>query len=210
MAKLLHANDLVKLCNIDEALLKAELERYSHNSSEVRVALVPDYQTYRWHHSREEFVANKLFGKSPSVKGAIVDGEEGNRVFCVWTRTFGNTVAENILYILRLVIENERPLSEYECESGSNQLSLKLSSELVILATMAVLSAARQEAAAWAMQKVVLWNPTPLAVLAAQELEPTAKTSDREIESIPSLRWYGSKEESESVKWVANERFGWC
>lgn len=210
MAKLLHANELAKLCNIDEALLKVELERYSPNSSKVRVALVPDYQTYRWHHSREEFVANKLLGKSPSVKGAIVDGEEGNRVFCIWTRIFGDTEAENILYILRLVIENQRPLSEYECESGSNPVSLKLSSKPMILAAMAVLSAAQQEAAAWAMQKVVLWNPTPLAVLAAQELEPTAEISNREIESIPSLRWYGSKEESESVEWVANERFGWC
>jgi hypothetical protein len=207
--KPLQANDLAKVCDIDAMLLRTKLE-HSSKSSEVRVALAPDVQTYQWHHAREEFVATELLGKFPLVKGAIVTDEVHNRVFCVWARSFGNTEAENVLYILRLAIENERFWSEYRPESEGDSVSLEHSSEYILLATVAVLAAAQREAAIWNMKNVVLWHPTPLAVLAAQTLAPAAKVTDREMESIPSLRWYGGKEDSESVEWVANEKYGWC
>lgn len=206
----LQASDLAELCHIDEMLLKRKLGQYSSKSSKVRVAVTPDVQTYQWHHAREEFLATELLGKPPLVKGAMVTGEGNNRVFCVWTRSFGAAEADNVLHILRLVIEDEKGLGEYQPESEGDILSLKHSSKHLILATAAVLAAAQREAAIWNMKNVVLWQPPPLAVLAAQRLAPAAKVTNRENLSIPSLRWYGGKEESESVEWVANERYAWC
>ena len=71
---------------------------------------MPDAETLSWHHAREEFVANELYGKSPEVKGAIVGTEEGKRVWCVWMRTWYNSDPQkskgNSLNILRLVVED--------------------------------------------------------------------------------------------------------
>lgn len=81
----------------------------------------------------------------------------------------------------------------------------------LVLATASILNMARQEATKWNMQSVRMWNPSPLTLLAAQELEPSAKLIAREEESIASLRWYkDTLKAGDDVEWIANEKIGWC
>lgn len=80
-----------------------------------------------------------------------------------------------MLYILRLAIESERSQSEHESKCEADMISRENSSKNIILTAAVVRSAVQQEAAAWNMQNIVLWNPTPLVVSAAQELAPMAQ-----------------------------------
>lgn len=208
----LYADDLAELCDVDETLLKLSMEKCSSHSSKTQVALIPDLQSHVWQHAREEFISKELLDRLPVAKGAIVRTEQGKRVWCIWTRKFGDTETANILYILRMVIEGEISSNNDDAVAHVGQLAIqnKLRRELV-LATTSILNMARQEATKWKMQSVQMWNPSPLTLLAAQELEPSAKLIDREEESIASLRWYNDTlKVGDDVEWVANEKFSWC
>ena len=200
-SKPLLAEDLHVLCNIDEAQLRAKMKRTSSANSGVRVAFIPDVQTLQWHHAREEFISAELLNRNPAIKGAIAEGQ-GERIWCVWTRSFGNTESENVLHVLRLVIESK-------IEQNDSIASQEGSYDSHILATASVLSAAKREAANWNLQNVEIWNPTPITVLAARKLDPSSVIIDRDVASIPSLKWYGLNP-STVVEWALNEKYGWC
>lgn len=119
----LHAEDLAELCKADELALKAKLESPIADPSRVRVALIPDANTIQWHHAREEFLAQKLLGRWPDIKGAIAERSAGERVWGIWTRTFSSE--ENTLNILRLVIEDEG----VSCETSDEVAAVDASSE---------------------------------------------------------------------------------
>ena len=108
-AKLLEDADLPALCKLDQKYLHESLQEVS--DGRPHVALVPDQDVMDWHHKREDFMTSKLFGKSPTIKGAIV-GKDGERVWAIWTRCFYGALDDaksgNTFYILRLVIENEQ------------------------------------------------------------------------------------------------------
>lgn len=175
------------------------------------MTFIPDLQTYQWHHAREEFVAEELLGRVPGVKGAIVGTESGKRVWCVWTRTFGDNEEGNVLHILRMVIEGETesrsPCNAFDCRLAD----LNGSSKEQVLAAASILYKAQHEAAEWKMQQVWLWNPTQWTVLAVRELHRSAQIIDRDKESITSLRWHGVEPKAGiDVKWVINEKYSWC
>lgn len=205
----LYADDLAELCDVDETLLKSSMENRSSNSSKTQVAFIPDLQTHQWQHAREEFASKELLDKLPDTKGAIATTGQGKRVWCTWTRMFGDTEAANILYILRMVIEDE--INSKNDDAVDQAAIQNKSKRELVLATASILNMARQEATKWKMQSVRMWNPSPLTLLAAQELEPSAKLIDREEESIASLRWYkDTLKAGDEVEWIANEKFGWC
>ena len=165
----------------------------------------------QWHSAREDFAAKELFNKRPKVKGAIVQVEEGIRVWCIWTRTFGNERHGNTLHILRLVIEGEEDFERHWLGEESSTPSLGSSNKQRVFAAASVLQAARQEAATWTMTDVQIWNPTPLAVLAAKHLDSSVSVLHRDDESIASLRWHGSKlDPGVEINWIGNEKYGWC
>lgn len=195
--------------------------------------MLPDVATMRWHHAREDFVANELFAKTPEIKGAIVGHTAGQRAWCVWTRRWANRKGsqhpENILYILRLVIDSKTP--EYALENDPSVHTSSSTSEHSpeVLQVAALLMHARKEAAEWHTNSVQLWNPSPLIVRAANlclelDAEAIGKTParlemvDRESDNIASLRWYGCSNTGtppdtstwRDVEWVVNEKFGWC
>ena len=208
----LYADDLAELCDVDETLLKSSMEKRSSHSSKTQVAFIPDLQTLLWQHAREEFASKELLARLPDTKGAIATTRQGKRVWCTWTRVFGDTEAANILYILRMVIEGEISSNNDDpiAHIGQTAIQNKSRRELV-LATASILNMARQEASKWKMQSVRMWNPSPLTLLAAQELEPSAQLIDREEESIASLRWYkDTLKAGDDVEWIANEKFSWC
>jgi hypothetical protein len=190
----LYAEDLEGLCAIDQKLLRSSLASRPRGSK-IAVALVPDIDTIRWHHAREEFVGEELFGKIPKVKGAIVGSEKGKRIWCYWTRMYYNAreAKGNTLHILRLVIEDEQQTD-------------------VADAIAALMSLARKEAEEWKMAEVEAWNPSKATVAAARKLYPAAEVIDRDRESIASLRWYPEHEGgvADAIDWVGNEKYGWC
>lgn len=149
----LYAKDLVELCQADEIALRAMLEK-SRAGGSISVALLPDVDTIQLHHAREEFVAKELFGKWPDVKGAMIQGPVGTRVWCIWTRTF---CREGItLNILRLVIENE----VLGCETSDQAAALVQSDETAkrqVLAVTSVIRSACDEAAKWKLDDIQLW-----------------------------------------------------
>lgn len=212
VAEALYADDLAELCDVDETLLKSSMEKRSSHSSKTQIAFIPDLQSHMWQHAREEFASKELLGRLPDLKGAIVTTGQGKRVWCIWTRIFGDTEAENILYILRMVNERENGSSNDDAIAHIEQMATQNSfSRELVLATASILNVARHEATKWNMQSVRMWNPSPLSMLAAQELEPSVQLIDREEESIASLRWYNDTlKVGDDVEWVANEKFGWC
>jgi len=83
--------------------------------------LVSDVDHMLWHHKKAEFTADKLFGETPPVKGAIA-GVPGNRIQVIWThRYYGNpenASSGNTLYILRLVLENQASANIFSPEGA--------------------------------------------------------------------------------------------
>ncbi|KAF2204862.1 hypothetical protein GQ43DRAFT_437555 [Delitschia confertaspora ATCC 74209] len=212
-ARPLFAEDLEELCQIDEALVRKTLE-IRPADSKTAVALIPDIETIRWFHAREEFVANELHNKKPKVKGAIVGSEKGKRIWALWTRMFYNENPKesknNILHILRIVIEDEGS-SSWE-GVGTDHVNGSAGNGKHDAAIAALLQVAQQEAQEWNMEEVEAWNPTSATVSATQKLDPNAIVVNRDMESIASLKWFPNHEGSvaESIDWIGNEKYGWC
>ncbi|CAI6246490.1 unnamed protein product [Periconia digitata] len=207
IARPLHAKDVAELCAIDQAMLRETLEARPQ-ASNIAVALVPDVETMQWHHSREEFVAGELYGREPDVKGAIVGNKKGERAWMYWTRVWTNTNPHerqgNTLHILRLVFENHVQAGKENVDAGSRHLDENM--------VVALMLAAQEEAQRWTMEQVEMWNPSEVALAAAQKLHSTAKLVQRDRESIASLKWYPEHAGpvASSIDWVCNERYAWC
>lgn len=179
-----------------------------HNKT--RVALIPDLKTMQWHHAREEFAGREMLGREPEIKGAYTGCEGSSQVWCIWTRTFGSTEAGNTLNILRIFVEGEENSVRDGSKTGGQLVDLKSTDQARLQGAAAVLRAAQVEAARWDMKDVQIWNPSPLVVLAARQIEPSTELIYREDESIASLRWHGEPEDRTTVEWVSNEKYGWC
>lgn len=164
----------------------------------------------RWHHAREEFVAQEVLDRHPKIKGVYARTQDGKRVWCIWTHMFGETEADNTLYLLRIAIEGEDvhgAAPGNEANGGSSDTHVP--NEDRLLGVVACLRAAQQDAAKWNMKSIKAWNPSGTVVAAARRLEPSAKITDREEESITSLLWYGPENGLGDIEWIGNEKFGW-
>jgi hypothetical protein len=207
-ARPLYSADLAELCALDEKLLRSSLQETMKQSSKVMVGLIPDVETIKWHHAREEFVGFEFTKRMPEVKGAMVGEEIGKRVWCYWTRMFYNSDPksrhDNTLHILRLVVESEGTI-DWEVNPPSAEQMKILEPSIA-----ALFAAAQEEADKWNMQDVWLWNPNSVTVKAAQSLDTSTEVIHRDDESICSLRWYGDEKELNNVVWVENEKYGWC
>jgi len=202
--RLLGASDLETLCADDERLMRQSMEANCAAAETPLVALIPNIETIRWHHARENFVGEKLHGASPTIKGAMVETEAGKRMWCYWTRMWynedPNQRKENTLHILRLVVE-DKGIVEWERSDFSEQRSYRLG-------IAALLAAATEQAKEWGMEAVEIWNPNATTVEAAKMVHNASQLEERDEESICSLRWHGM--EDERVVWLGNEKFGWC
>jgi hypothetical protein len=195
-AKPLADADLPALCAFDEKAIHNQLTNAT--DGRIHVALIPDHDTIVWHHMREKFMTGKLFGRSPSIKGAIA-GPEGSRLWVTWTRMYSEPLdkenADNNLHILRLVIENDSA-----AEKAANAEKLR-----------SILELAQREAKEWQSAHVELWNPTPYVKSLVQSIGVEHTEVEREHESIASLRWYGPGSGGvDNIEWVGNEKYGWC
>lgn len=208
-ARPLRAADLDELCSLDEQSLRADMAKdIPHNKT--RVALIPDLKTIQWHHAREEFAGREMLGREPDVKGAYTDCEGTSQIWCIWTRTFGSTEAGNTLNILRIFVQGDETTVRYDPKTAAELSDSKRADQAKLRGAAAVLHAAMVEAAKWDMKDIQIWNPSPLIILAARQIEPSTELIPRDYESIASLRWHGVPEERTKVEWVSNEKFGWC
>jgi len=173
----------------------------------VAVVLLPDHATMVWHHAREAFVANELYGKAkapPVVKGAISTIEKLKvDVWAIWSRVFYNPDItqrkDNTLHILRLVLPDHG--------GADGQAS---DTEAEVRAIASVLRVAQKEADEWNMESVNIWNPDERTIKAARLLSADAQIVHREKDSIASLKWYGPVEDEASLTWVDIEKYTWC
>ena len=196
------SEDLGQLCEEDEDMVRKELNNVSSNGK-MRMMLVPDLGHMLWHHKKEEFVGDKLFGKQPAMKGATI-GQPGNRMWAIWTHRFygppESASSENTLYILRLVIENQDTATSDAEQVDSQTEQMR-----------AILQTAQAEAAEWSLHHVMMWGPTPLVLNLVDRTGIQHRRIEREYEGIASLLWYGEGSgEEDSLEWLGNEKYGWC
>ncbi|KAL8705052.1 MAG: hypothetical protein Q9201_001822 [Fulgogasparrea decipioides] len=209
-ASMLAAVDLEELCRVDEAMLRSDMATSTPPDSCIRVSLLPDVATMQWHHAREDFLAQELLGRRPLCKGALARIADGKRAWCIWTRKFGANRDDNVLNILRLVVEGETNVVRQTVAATGNG-DLNTSDQATVAAIAAILRAALFEASGWEMASVQLWNPSPLSVMAAKIVDPSAKVVDRYHESLASLRWHGPTPlEGTEIDWICNEKYAWC
>ncbi|KAL8886106.1 MAG: hypothetical protein Q9192_006538 [Flavoplaca navasiana] len=95
--------------------------------------------------------------------------------------------ANNVLYILRLVVEGDdsanRPLSrENTCFQGTKQ-------ERQVESLIAVLQYAQAEAAEWQLNHVKLWEPTPWVQDVIGKSNISHRIVEREEDSVASCLW---------------------
>jgi hypothetical protein len=193
--KLLAYPDLPQLCALDEQKIRKDLAA-SSKDGKIHVALIPSYDQMQWHHKREDFVTQKLFSKSPTIKGCL-SGPPGSRIWAIWTRAYYGPLSDpnsgNTFHILRLVLEDESN-TEQNVES-----------------TKDILEAARAEAKEWSLEEVDLWNPSQVVKELVRKTGLEHEVIERKEESIASLMWYGEGGgTADDIRWCANEKFGWC
>lgn len=198
--KVLGYHDLAVLCNLDEQALRTTMEHRAKllptNGKKACAALMPDLDQFLWHMMREDFMTKHIFGKTPTIRGALF-GEPGKRIWAVWTRGYYGGLEKkegNTFHILRVVVEDEDNSTEEYVAEGFRE----------------IIQLARQEARQWLSFDIQMWNPSPALKSAAAKSGLEYELIDREKESIASLMWYGEGESTETVDWVANEKFGWC
>lgn len=211
-ARILLAGDLERLCGEDETMIRKTMTRASI-SGKSRMVLTPDLDHMNWHHAKEEFACEKLFGKKPHIKGAIA-GEAGSRIWAIWThRYYGDptfTASGNTLYILRLVVEKEMVASNDKAEGRGISYDME-QYEKQVDHLRAVIETAQGEAAEWKLSSVHLWDPSSLVQEWIEKSSVRHCKVDREDESIASLLWYGNGSGREDMlEWVANEKYAWC
>lgn len=208
-AQLLHASDLAELCDVDLKSVRKKLTNAATSGNTI-ASIIPDVETFAWHHAREEFVANELYGKSPTVKGAIVGTEVGKRVWVLWMRTWYNSdpqiTKDNTMNILRLVVEDPAYTNS---TAASDEGVEKAKGTYVTAAIASLLAAAQADASEWHMGSVDIWNPSSATLAAAQQLDSAAQVVHREKDSVASLRWYGEGS-VDDVQWLDNEKYAWC
>ncbi|KAI0401278.1 hypothetical protein F4802DRAFT_619071 [Xylaria palmicola] len=190
--------NLAQLCRKDESLLRADLTRHARETGRTAFAFAPDRDVFRWHWGREDFIASHVFPGRPAseLRGVA-------RMWAIWTRNYGADAAsspdKNTLYILRLVIDDGGGGGG----GGATPAALRR-------AFGAIMDSALEAARASHCGTVHLWNPDSVVKNLIAECGLAHRFVDRDLDSIPSMMWYGPNEDNEPVDWIANEKYCWC
>jgi hypothetical protein len=212
LAKEVREDQMAALCKRDETLLKKAMST-STTDSRPRVSIIPDLNHMLWHIAKEDFATKFLFGKVPSAKGAIA-GNPGNQIWAIWThRYYDHPDGENpsnVLYFLRLVAENDQTCNHFLTDE--EQESQIYREQLESLS--AILQAAQYQASEWKLEKIKVWEPSPLLQDLIARCGVEHERVDREKSSIASGLWYndlGQPSDIESApNWINNEHYAWC
>lgn len=195
LAKEILADEIAELCKRDEVMLRGAMATPMERIK-TRMTIIPDFDHMFWHIRKEDFACDYNFGKKPRVKGAIA-GPLGSQIWAIWAHRYYGPPnipnSHNVLYILRLVVENE------EKHHGQTDY-LK-----------AILQSAQAEAAEWKLDYVKLWEPTPLVHDMIRQSDIEHLVVEREEDSIASGLWYDENGNiGEAPLWINNEHYAWC
>ncbi|KAM7214207.1 hypothetical protein V8F06_010396 [Rhypophila decipiens] len=195
LAKPIGYHELAELCNADEARLREEIKEavVVSGGKKSAAAILPSLEQLLWHMMREDYMTKHIFGRTPSVRGAVYGEEKGKRMWAIWSRGYYGgleTIKGNTFHILRFVVEDNHA-EQSELVDGFRS----------------IIQLARSEAAEWRSEDIQMWNPGPLARGLIETSGVQHRIVEREEDSIPSLMWYG---EGQLDEWVANEKYAWC
>jgi hypothetical protein len=165
-----------------------------------------------WHIRKEDFATEHLFRKTPRAKGAVA-GPPGSQAWAIWTHRYYSDptreLADNVLYILRLVVEGDPSANKPLSSAGEGQPEEFLSARHV-QHLEAVIRAAQAEAAKWRLDQVQLWGPSPLVRRALAQADLVHTVVKREEECIASGLWYdGNGKVGPAPEWINNEYYAW-
>ncbi|KAF2801183.1 hypothetical protein K505DRAFT_262475, partial [Melanomma pulvis-pyrius CBS 109.77] len=211
LVKELLASDLEALCNRDEVLIRKTMATPAKDTN-LRVTIIPDLDHMGWHLAKEDFACDHLFGKIAQAKGAIA-GSPGSQVWAIWTHRYychpHSGSSNNVLYILRLVIEVDETATRLPTYRQKKPTGEKYDEQLGLLRV--VLQAAQSEATEWKLDVVKLWNPTPLVQEMLTKTGLEYVRMEREEDSIASGLWYDEMGGVRGVAplWVNNEHYAW-
>ncbi|TGJ85411.1 hypothetical protein E0Z10_g3379 [Xylaria hypoxylon] len=196
-----NTSNLAQLCAEDEAQIRAELVQHARETHRTAFAFAPEYDASEV----RGMIATVTNPTNGAAEPDATKAEEKTRMWAVWTRNYGadaaSNPAQNTLYILRLVIDNTGT-------APSDAKALQLAFD-------AVLHSALDAARTWHCGAVHLWNPTPAVRALIAGSGVAHRFVDREVDSIPSMMWYGpdgakNEKEEDAVDWIANEKYCWC
>jgi len=183
--RFLTKDEIPPLCERDALAVAQRLEMQPEDGL-THFALEPSFAQCSWHFAREEFNAKVLAGRPIERRGAITASGDA---WVYWDHDFKRSK----LRIQRVVALGPDPVMDVR--------------ELV--------TAALEEAQAWGLQRVMLWNPSDDVTLglkaAGNKLEGKVKLvfDERWERAIPSLRWRKGMNVGEVV-WQENEYYAWC
>lgn len=215
MAQLVPESELEALCLQDEGMVRKGMATPS--TARKRVVILPDLDHMLWHIRKEDFATDHIFGKRSQAKGAIA-GSPGKRVWAVWVHRYyqhpdhpdeAEEGDENVLYILRLVVEGDDTANR----PHEDQLAVPTEAYAEQAAALkAVLQAAQAEAAAWRLDEVDLWEPSPLVRSLLGESGLDFAWVERQEASIACAQWVSEEGDAvgEAPTWVNNEHYAWC
>ncbi|KAK8022194.1 hypothetical protein PG993_012961 [Apiospora rasikravindrae] len=215
-AQLIPESELRKLCHRDETTIRKAMVTPGPDTVQKRVVILPDLEHMLWHIRKEDFATEHIFGKKAEAKGAIA-GSPGKQVWALWVRRYYKHPdhpceedGENVLYIVRLVVEGDNTANKpYE---GLLSLALAGAYTEQAAAFHAVLQAAQAEAAEWRLDQVHLWEPSPLVRCLLGQNNLDATWVERHETSVASALWFTDDGNAvdEAPLWVNNEYYAWC
>ncbi|KAG5966239.1 hypothetical protein E4U58_002568 [Claviceps cyperi] len=191
-------DNLPKITQLDEQTLRQKLSRPPQPPHTIRIALLPDLPTYEWHFARAAFQARHVFGKTPSLHGALYTPPERprSRVWMLWSHSLSggpDAPEKNVLNILHLALEDH-----------------DIPDQHLVAALEAIMRVAQAQAQEWLCATIEMWNPDErVKELMGSATSLPSELVVREKASIASLRWYGERGVMD-VEWVDNEKFEWC
>ncbi|KAG6223905.1 hypothetical protein E4U26_004185 [Claviceps purpurea] len=191
-------DNLPKIAQLDEQTLRQKLSSPPQPPHTIRLALLPDLPTYEWHFARAAFQARHLFGKTPSLHGALYTPPERlhSRVWMLWNHSLSggpDSPEKNVLNVLHLALE-DHDIPDRDLVTGLE----------------AIMGVAQAQAQEWLCAKIEMWNPDErVKELMGRATKLPSELVVRETASIASLRWYGEGGVMD-VEWVDNEKFEWC
>lgn len=191
--------DIPALAKRDEELLRQEVAK--PNGDKVRVAFLPDVDTWEWQYRREDFMRRHIHGRAPTVRGAVYTPADkpAARVWALWARTrYGGSEGypySNIMHFLRFVVEDEEAITDDELAE----------------ALKGIFAVANKESIEWGCTRIDMWNPSERVkkLVNGPLTDLKAGWVVRESDNIASLKWFGD-ERDEDIEWVANEKYVWC
>lgn len=193
--KPLTMDDIPELAARDEEIVRTKV---ASSTAPASAAVIPDIDTIQWHMNRVNFMCNRIFSRTPAIRGALYTPPDApnSRIWATWTCSFYGGLDEpekNVVRILRLAIEDE-----------------SISDETLAKGIEAIAGFVQKEAKEWLCSKVELWNPEERIRRVTEGIESLgAKFVVRENNNLASLNWFGKNSDQE-VEWIVNERFAWC